>query len=76
MRAQHKMANANIQADSQKLLILYKYSSFRIHPSNNFAENPRKFPGIFHGKTGENVDSFSLEFLVTHSEKPGPRNFL
>jgi len=66
------------------------------YPSNNFAENPRKFPGIFPGnlswesflgirgnsqesftgKSGENVDSFSQEFLITHSEEPGPRNFL
>jgi len=30
----------------------------------------------FTGKSGENVDSFSQEFLVTHSEEPGPRNFL
>ena len=30
----------------------------------------------FRGKSGENVDSFSQEFLVTHSEEPGPRNFL
>ena len=28
------------------------------------------------GKSGENVDSFSQEFLVTNSEEPGPRNFL
>ena len=28
------------------------------------------------GKSGENVDSFSQEFLVTNSEVPGPRNFL
>jgi len=26
--------------------------------------------------SGENVDSFSQEFLVTNSEEPGPRNFL
>jgi len=30
----------------------------------------------FTGKSGENVDSFSQEFLVTHSQEPGPRNFL
>ena len=30
----------------------------------------------FTGKSGENVDSFSQEFLVTNSEEPGPRNFL
>ena len=52
-------------------------------PSNNLAENPRKFPGIFPGnpqtfpaKSGENVNRFSQEFFVTHSEEPGLRNFL
>ena len=45
-------------------------------PSNNFAENPRKFPWIFHRKIGENVNSYSEEFLVTHSEEPGLRNFM
>ena len=30
----------------------------------------------FTGKSGENVDSFSQDFLVTHSQEPGPRNFL
>ena len=28
------------------------------------------------GKSGENVNSFSQEFLVTHSQEPCPRNFL
>ena len=60
---------------------LYKIE-VKLAPSNNFAQNPRKFPGIFpgnprnsqesfKGKSGENVDSFSQEFLVTHSEEPG-----
>ena len=30
----------------------------------------------FTEKSSENVDSFSHEFLVTHSQEPGPRNFL
>ena len=30
----------------------------------------------FTGKSGENVDSFSQEYIVTNSEDPGPRNFL
>ena len=51
-------------------------------PSNNFAENPRKFPGIFHRKIrwerrqffpGISRNPFrgtrSEEFIVTHSEE-------
>ena len=48
------------------------------YPSNNFAENPRKFPGIFprnprkfpgifHGKIRWKCWQYSGEFFVTHS---------
>ena len=36
----------------------------------------RNFLESFTGKSSENVDSFFEEFLETHFEEPGARNFL
>ena len=40
-----------------------------VYPRNNFAENPRKFPGIFHGKIRWKCRQLFREILVTRSDE-------
>ena len=64
--------NVKIQVDSQ-VTILRK---IRGNSQESFLGIRGYSQEPFTGKSGENVDSFPQEFLVTHSQEPGPRNFL
>ena len=62
-----------LNVDSSQVTILRKIHG---NSQESFLGIRRNSQESFTGNFSENVDSYSEEFLVTHSEEPGLRNFL
>ena len=58
--------------------MIYEYEWFFYDPTQVtiLRKIRRNSQESFTGKSGENAYSYSEEFLATHSEEPGPKNFL